>query len=437
MSVEGKQEGAELAASTGGATALGMEQLIPQEVPAKMEIDAPALTGAPEDLAGPAERKPDAQPPMTMDTEMLVNATGSLEPKIAFHAGEVVVIECPPPAPDAFWLGIAVKNIMEIDDATRALIEQDEQQEDEDGMGGASGGASGERLPRPTLNDKDPRTHVRIRWLARVASFENGDDLYSPTEEDYVKRSKVLCLAHVTLMENDPFTGTRVNQYVVTMAERHRLIRFIANGDENAMEDSEDGDIIDGARVAALVSRATVNNTAFFLVKWSGFENPAMTWEPMILLTQCCPDLVAHFEDAPYKLAIQFPSQQPPAMPVHAMPMDHSSMPTSPATPSDVGTPTSRTPGGSTRGRQSTRGRGRGGAKYKPERSPAEVPPSVTATTTLPPPVAQPIPIPSEPQPPPPPPMTETDTSKGPILFSQLSSMAAQQLTDQVPTKLP
>jgi len=427
MNVEPKAESAELVSTAAAPAVLGM---LPQEEQPKMDIDAPSVStgavvaGAPEDIAGAPAVKSDVPAQMTMNTDMLVNATGSLEPKIAYHAGEVVVLDCP--SPDAFWLGIAVKNIAEIDEATRNLIEEQEQQE---AMGAAPGMNPADGLSRlagagsAELNDS--LINVPIKWLVRIASFENGDDLYRAGREERVKRSRILCLAHVTLMENDPFTGGHTNHYVVTMAERHRLIRFIANGDENTMEDSDDGDIVDGVRVAALVSRATVNNTAFFLVKWDGFEYAAMTWEPMILLTQCCPDLVAHFDDAPYKLAIQFPNSQP--MPAQQVPQD-GGIPISnaPGTP-DAGTPMNR----SGRGRQGGRGRGRG-AKVKSDRVPVTLSPApvpvISDPTPPPPPPPMPVP-PADPQPQPyfGTPATLTDTSKGPIPFSQLSSIVSLQ----------
>jgi len=361
---------------------------------------------------------------LPMDTEMIMNATASFEPKIAFHAGEVVVIECP--APEAFWLGIAGKNIMELDDATRAKIEELEQESADAAIAGAV-----DAIPRLSSEMTVP-----IRWLERVASFENGDDLYRAGREERVKRTMLLCLAHVTVADSDvPMGGAP--QYVVTMAERHRLIRLIANGGENVMEDSDDGDVVDGARVAALVSRATVNNIAFFLVKWAGFENAAMTWEPMNLLTQCCPDLVAHFDDAPYKLAIQFPNPQGAPVPP-STPMD-GGMSSAPGTPGLPPSPTGR----SARGRQSgTRGRGRGG-KTKADRTmgtPVSVPTSAPVPvitndnnpTPPPPPVVPapavvvpvPVSLPSEPQPPFfGTPATLADTSKGPISLP----MALQQ----------
>jgi len=370
---------------------------------------------------------PQQQQQVPMDTDMIMNATACLEPKIAFHTGEVVVIECT--SPDAFWLGIARDNIMELDDETRAKFEEQERVAAE--IAGTNEGVAG--LPSELT--------VPIKWLERVASFENGDDLYRAGRDERVRRTKILCLAHVTVSDTDLLMAGPQKQFVVTMAERHRLIRFIANGGESIMEESDDGDVVDGARVAALVSRATVNNTAFFLVKWASFENAAMTWEPMNLLTQCCPDLVAHFDDAPYKLAIQFPNQQPPNMP----------LPQDPNVPVP-GTPDLNRPGGRGGARQGGRGRGRGG-KVKAERgvgglstpspvlgsgtpSPAPpqvipAPPSVVVPTpvsvTAPPPIPVPIAITTEPQPPYfGTPATLTDTSKGPISLDQLP-MALQQ----------
>jgi len=369
-----------------------------------------------------------------METDMIMNATACLEPKIAFHQGEVVVIECP--SPDAFYLGIARDDIMELDEETRAKLIQQEQE-----AAMASAGEEVARIP--------PQMTVPIKWLERVASFENGDDLYRVGQDDRVQRTKVLCLAHVTDTDDDLLMSGPQKLFIVTMAERHRLIRFIANGGESIMEESEDGDVVDGARVSALVSRATVNNTAFFLVKWAGFENAAMTWEPMNLLTQCCPDLVAHFDDAPYKLAIQFPNQQPPNLPSHPLAQDGNPM---------GGVPDSSRPG---RGRQGGRGRGRGG-KVKNERVPGVVsggiipsdssspappqvipgPPITVVPAVITPaavpvsvPVSAPVPIAITTEPQPPffgTPATLTDTSKGPISLDQLS-LAIQQQQSQNP----
>ena len=346
----------------------------PQQAPAAFggegEEEQPAMKDEPEApaAAAPTTAVPSATEPVPME---LAEAT---EPGVAFHKGEVVAIACPPP--EAFWLGIARADILEIDAETRAKLEAQERAQ----------AAPGTAAPTPSgvgcggVDVSDGRVWVPIRWLERVASYESGDDLYQQGRYEHVRRSTVLGVAHVAPAEADAPAGARGDaQFVLAMAERHRLVRLIANGAADARADADSGDVVDGARVLAIVSRATVKDTAFFLVKWGGFANAAMTWEPMNLLAESCPDLVAHFEEAPYKLAIQFPEPQPQAIPdqplapdgTPLLPPGASPIPgTAPLLPpgaSPVPTPgASPAPAGRTlRGRQGgrTSTRGRGGAR--------------------------------------------------------------------------
>ena len=364
--------------------ALAEEDQVPMkdEPPAPAEA-VPAAAAAETVAAAPMEAEVPMEVPMETPMEPM-EAMEPMEPAVAFHKGEVVAIACPPP--EAFWLGIARADILEIDAATRAKLEEQERTQE----------APGTAAPTPSgigcggVDISDTRVWVPIRWLERVASYENGDDLYQQGRDERVKRSTVLGVAHVAPAAADALVGARGDQqYVVTMAERHRLIRLIANGDDGAREDADSGDVVDGARVLAIVSRATVKESAFFLVKWAGFENAAMTWEPMNLLAECCPDLVAHFDEAPYKLAIQFPEPQPQVIPDHPLAADGtlllpgaaptpdmlaaaaaSPVPAGPA--AAAAAPGAKTPRGRQGGRTSTRGRGAAAARARAaDRSPS------------------------------------------------------------------
>lgn len=221
--------------------------------------------------------------------------------QVAFHKGDFVVVAAPPP--DAFWLAQALSDVDSMYSA---------------GAPASSGEAgAGTNVSSHTNNGNVPGGETRglftpVRFLERVASFENGDDLYRSWKEEQVRKLAIVCAAKVQLRDGRDAAGAGVaagpRQFVLPLAERHRIVAFLAS--TFGADTPAEAVLADGLGVAALVSSAAFDRAAFLLVKWAGLEC-AMTWEPRALLAAACPELLEHYENAPYKLAISFPSPQP------------------------------------------------------------------------------------------------------------------------------
>lgn len=224
--------------------------------------------------------------------------------QVAFHKGDFVVVAAPPP--DAFWLAQALSDVDSMYSAGAPA------------SSGEVGTCTGNNTTSSNNNNGNvPGGETRglftpVRFLERVASFENGDDLYRSWKEEQVRKLAIVCAAKVQLRDGRDAAGAGVaagpRQFVLPLAERHRIVAFLAS--TFGADTPAEAVLADGLGVAALVSSAAFDRAAFLLVKWAGLEC-AMTWEPRALLAAACPELLEHYENAPYKLAISFPSPQP------------------------------------------------------------------------------------------------------------------------------
>ena len=86
---------------------------------------------------------------------------------ISFRQGVFVVIASPPP--DAFWLAQALTDIRCVD--------------------------SGQ--PISAGADETASLYAPVRFLERVASFPNGDDLYKTWKDERVRKTAIVCAAHL------------------------------------------------------------------------------------------------------------------------------------------------------------------------------------------------------------------------------------------------
>ena len=214
--------------------------------------------------------------------------------QVAFHKGDFVVVAAPPP--DAFWLAQALSDVDSMYSAGAPA------------SSGEVGTCTGNNTTSSNNNNGNvPGGETRglftpVRFLERVASFENGDDLYRSWKE-----------AKVQLRDGRDAAGAGVaagpRQFVLPLAERHRIVAFLAS--TFGADTPAEAVLADGLGVAALVSSAAFDRAAFLLVKWAGLEC-AMTWEPRALLAAACPELLEHYENAPYKPPISYPPPPPP-----------------------------------------------------------------------------------------------------------------------------
>ena len=227
--------------------------------------------------------------------------------QVAFHKGDFVVVAAPPP--DAFWLAQALSDVDSMYSAGAPASSGE--------VGTCTGNnnfnSSSTGNGNVSISGGETRgLFTPVRFLERVASFENGDDLYRSWKEEQVRKLAIVCAAKVQLRDGRDAAGAGVaagpRQFVLPLAERHRIVAFLAS--TFGADTPAEAVLADGLGVAALVSSAAFDRAAFLLVKWAGLEC-AMTWEPRALLAAACPELLEHYENAPYKLAISFPSPQP------------------------------------------------------------------------------------------------------------------------------
>ena len=334
--------------------------------------------------------------------------------QVAFHKGDFVVVAAPPP--DAFWLAQALSDVdcMYSAGAPTGTAEAGSTNTSTSASASATGGSSSLGLGSPALGSaaagEPTGLFTPVRFLERVASFENGDDLYRSWKEEQVRKLAIVCAAKVQLRDGRDAAAAGVSaeprQFVLPLAERHRIVAFLAS--TYGADTPAEAVLADGLGVAALVSSAAFDRAAFLLVKWAGLEC-AMTWEPRALLAAACPELLAHYEAAPYKLAISFPSPQP--QPILDAAADTGAAAAAAAGPGAPGVPHSpRGKGDGDSGARGGRrggvhgGRGRGGGKTRGTRGARLSHSAVVAAITealgpVPPPPAQPAQPQPQPQP--------------------------------------
>ena len=330
--------------------------------------------------------------------------------QVAFHKGDFVVVAAPPP--DAFWLAQALSDVDSMYSAG-AAAEAGSSSNSNIGLGSPTMGATA------TAGGEQPGLFTPVRFLERVASFENGDDLYRSWKEEQVRKLAIVCAAKVQLRDGRDAAGAGVSaaprQFVLPLAERHRIVAFLAS--TYGADTPAEAVLADGLGVAALVSSAAFDRAAFLLVKWAGLEC-AMTWEPRALLAAACPELLAHHEAAPYKLAISFPSPQP--QPIFDA-GDAAGTAAAGGAPQSPRGPRGDADGALRGGRRGSThgGRGRGGGKTRGTRgarlghSAAVVAALTEALAPAPPPPVQPQPQ-SQPQPQPQPDASSSTTAAAP-----------------------